>query len=98
MDWWAKQGSHFPSVPPESTLQDVLRDLFGALNLPVAFSGHRQNDHSSAPDVGLVPDPWGFSAGMPGCAPAASLASRQYSKLLSALKYDRQVVMTACRV
>lgn len=76
LEWWSRQGSHFPSVPPEATMRDVLRDLFGALSLPAAFSGHRQSDASPAPDVGVAPDPWGFAAGMPGCAPAASLASR----------------------
>ncbi len=76
LDWWSKQGAHFPSVPPEATMQDVLRDLFGALTLPAAFSGHRQHDHSYAPDVGVAHDPWGFAAGMPRSAPTASLASR----------------------
>ena len=73
-DWWGRQGSVFPSVPSELALQDVLRDLFGALSLPAAFAG--ASPHTAAPELGTTSDAAGFSQGLPNAAPAASLAAR----------------------
>lgn len=70
--WWARQGSVFPTVPSEAALQDVLRDLFGAISLPASLSGT-----GAAPaDLAQGDDPWGFACGLPKCAPASSLAAR----------------------
>ncbi len=77
-EWWARQGSTFPSVPPEATLRDVLRDIFDAMSLPQGFAGRSRGQTSNvAPDLGTFSDQWGFSTGLPKAAPASSLAARQ---------------------
>ena len=76
-EWWARQGSTFPSVPAEATLRDVLRDVFEAMSLPQGFAGQATSHNpSSAPEVGSFRDDWGFSDGLPKSAPVSSLASR----------------------
>lgn len=86
-EWWARQGSTFPTVPPESTLRDVLRDIFEAMSLPQGFAGRASSQNpSSAPDVGTFVDEWGFSAGLPKSAPASSLASRCCAPYFIALR------------
>ena len=37
-EWWGRQGTHVPAMPPSSVLQDVLRDLFQAPALPSSFT------------------------------------------------------------
>lgn len=37
-EWWELRGLHAPELPPEATLQDVLRDLVEAPTLPSGFS------------------------------------------------------------
>lgn len=37
-EWWEVHGTHAPELPPEATLQDVLRDLVEAPALPLAFN------------------------------------------------------------
>jgi hypothetical protein len=36
-DWWGRQGTYIPPMPPSAELQDVLRDLFQAPALPSSF-------------------------------------------------------------
>ena len=95
-EWWARQGSTFPSVPPEATLRDVLRDVFDAMSLPQGFAGRASSHNpSSAPDVGSFRDEWGFSAGLPKSAPASSLASRY---CLSYILLPRAWSLLRCRL
>ena len=37
-EWWETRGTQVPELPPESTLQDVLRDLVEAPALPSVFN------------------------------------------------------------
>ena len=37
-EWWELRGAHAPELPPEPTLQDVMRDLVEAPTLPSAFN------------------------------------------------------------
>ncbi len=37
-EWWELRGAHAPELPPEPTLQDMLRDLVEAPTLPSAFN------------------------------------------------------------
>lgn len=36
-EWWGRQGTFVPTMPPASVLQDVLQDLFQAPALPSSF-------------------------------------------------------------
>ncbi|BDA43382.1 Rab3 GTPase-activating protein catalytic subunit [Coccomyxa sp. Obi] len=76
-EWWGRQGTHVPPMPPPSVLQDVLRDLFQAPTLPSSFTrayltpgrdGRKDAvDVDAGPGLGLPQ--------LPGSAPLSSLAA-----------------------
>jgi len=40
-EWWLQQGNYVPEVPGKHVLQDAIRDIFDAPNLPVLWPGTR---------------------------------------------------------
>ncbi|KAK9915450.1 hypothetical protein WJX75_009358 [Coccomyxa subellipsoidea] len=75
-EWWGRQGTHVPAMPPSSVLQDVLRDLFQAPALPSSFTrtylsaGGKKDAHE------MDALPGSDALLVPGSAPASSLAAR----------------------
>ena len=78
VDFWTAAGVACPSVPSDTVLKDVLRDLFSGPRLPSAFT--KSNDDVSedlAPELksSVVGDD--LMQGLSRCAPANTLAARQ---------------------
>jgi hypothetical protein len=48
-EWWGRRGAYLPALPPEAVLQDVMRDLFAAPELPSAFARGFPSPLKSAP-------------------------------------------------
>ena len=54
-EWWGRRGTYLPALPPEAALQDVMRDLFAAPELPFAFARGYPSPLKSAPARAATP-------------------------------------------